>query len=242
MKTVQTLYGVFTLLNNDPDASIISQNKIPNQVIIDEFVTKYVQSSSAIVHLGSGNGVLDVYFCRANPSISIYSFEPREACFYVIGKNLQDNQIENVMLMNNALGHMVGPMTVSGTDTLQCDHDDIIELGNGKLVGFNNQFVFLTLDSLNLLACHIILISLQGYEYITIAGSMQTIKKFKPVIFFRHDEQKNKHVHDMFGIHNRSVLDLLKKLEYSIEYIRDGYVLATPLVESDQQQVDMIHM
>lgn len=230
MKTIQTMYGVFTLLNNDPDVSTISQNKVPKQNIIDEVVTKYVQSSTAMVHLGSGNGVLDVYFCRVNPSISIYSFEPREACFYVIGKNLQDNQIENVMLMNNALGHMVGPMTVNGADTLPCDHDDIVELGNGRLVGFNNQFVFLTLDSLNLLACHIIVISLEGYEYVTIAGSIQTIKKFKPVIFFRYDQHKNKHIHDMFGIQNKSVFDLLEKLEYSIENIRDGYVLATPII------------
>jgi FkbM family methyltransferase len=224
MKTLQTTYGVFTLLNGD------TTEDIPYQNVVEKHLYSDVNDCSTVVVVGSGNGILDIYLARINSGISVYSFEPREACFCVINKNIQDNKVENVMVMHNALGHMTGPINIDfeEDDRVHCDHDDVVELANGRLVGFNKQVVFVTLDSLNLLSCDLIVVNLSGFDYITIAGALQTIQKFKPVVVFR--KTNGEKLHSLFGIQDKNAQDLLERLGYKMSTIDNGMVLARPNV------------
>jgi len=48
----------------------------------------------------------------------------------------------------------------------------------------------LTVDSLNLPACHLIKIDVEGMESDVIAGAEETIRRFRPVLYLENDREK----------------------------------------------------
>lgn len=185
-----------------------------------------------IIVFGSNYGHVEMLMCYCNTAVSIYTFEPRDTCFCLLKRNLDHNKVENVLALNNALGHVNGDITIPRdiiNKGIELDINEIIELGNGQLVGFNNQFNFVTIDALNLIACDMLFIDFPGFEYIALAGSMLTIKKFKPVICVKCTDDKS--VNSYFGI-NAKIDDFIFDLDYHID-IFYGFIVAKPRVIED---------
>ena len=218
MKIVNQEFGTFSIPNNDANWTLPFESVIEKDLIKD---------FTHIIIYGSNYGTLELFICHCNPAISIYTFEPRDAHFCLLRKNIDDNKIENVILLNNALGHMCGdvslPRNLLQASNIEFDHNEIISIGNGHLVGFNNQYNFVTIDSLNLIACNMIFIDLNGFEYITLAGAIRTIQKFKPILCF-NKTCKQSEINAFFGIHGK-IEDLISSLEYKVNNIED-FVIA----------------
>ena len=242
MKLFQTKYGVFTSFNNDIEInSILAENKIPNFDIL-ELIKPYISDAHLIIDIGSGLGIRPVYYTKINPSVGIYCFEPRENLFCLLTKNLTGNNILNTVLMNNMIGHVCGSVRLPILDKVICDHNDIIQLGNGSIIGSENDPIhFVTLDSLKLLSCDIIFIDIKGYDYLVLLGGLNTIKKFKPIICLKYSEKDNNEIFLKLGIPNdceNKSIDFLNKIEYSIKELNSEFLLATPIVK--QVQFDQI--
>jgi FkbM family methyltransferase len=238
MKIFQTKYGIITTFNNDNDINnILSKNKIPNEEIF-EILKPYISKAHLVIDIGSSIGIRTIMFTKINPSIEIYCFEPRENFFWLLTKNLAENKISNTVLMNNMIGHIAGVIKIpSLLDKIICDHNDIIQLGDGSIIGYENDPIhFVTLDSLKLLTCDFIFIDLKGFDYLVILGGLATIKKYKPIICFkRADEERNK-MFAKFGIpaNNKTTsLDLLEKMEYNCTVIANDFILALPIKNID---------
>ena len=236
MKLFQTKYGVFTSFNNDNEInSILSENKIPNFDIL-EFIKPYISDANLIIDIGSGLGIRSVYYTKINPSVGIYCFEPRENLFCLLTKNLTENNILNTVLMNNMIGHVCGLVRLPIIDKIICDHNDIIQLGNGSIIGSENDPIhFVTLDSLKLLSCNIIFIDLKGFDYLVLLGGLNTIKKFKPIICLKYSKKETEEIFKRLGISNddceNKSIDLLKKNEYTINELNNEFLLAIPIVK-----------
>lgn len=234
MKTFQTKYGIFTTFNNDFRINdILTKNKIPDDDIF-EILQQYIAKSHLVIDIGSTIGIRPLIFTKINPSIEIYCFEPRENLFWLLTKNLAENNISNTVLMNNMIGHVSGSVKIPLVDRIICSHDDIIQLGNGSIIGSDNDPVhFVTLDSLRLLTCDFIFIDIKGFDYLVILGALSTIRKFKPIICFkRADDEKNK-IFNLFGIpinDENTSIDLLEKLEYKLTVIKNDFILAIPIL------------
>jgi FkbM family methyltransferase len=235
MKTFQTKYGIFKTFNNDQNyIEIFEKNQIPNIDVI-EFLRSYISESYLIIDIGSSIGIRPVLYTKINSAINVYCFEPRENLFCLLNKNLAENNISNTVLMNNMIGHVVGTMKIPSLERVVCDHNDIIELGNGSISGSEYDPIhFITLDSLRLLSCDLIFIDLKGLDYLVILGGLNTIKKFKPKICFRLSQIDNDEIFKFLGISkdkNKSTIDLLEKMEYSIKKINDDFILAIPITK-----------
>ena len=75
----------------------------------------------------------------------------------------------------------------------------------------------ITIDSLQLEACDFIKIDVEGFEYFVIKGAIQTIQKYKPVIFYEEN----------YKINSQSTTELLKSIGYnSFEMINEENFLA----------------
>jgi len=235
MRIFQTKYGSFSSFNNDNDIiNVLERNEIPDSDVL-EFLRPYISEAHLIIDIGSSIGLRSLIYTKMNPSIGIYCFEPRENLFCLLTKNLAENNILNTVLINNMLGHVTGTMKIPTLKRIMCDHNDIIQLGNGSIIGSENDPVHLiTLDSLRLLSCDIIFIDLIGLDYLVILGGLNTIKKFKPKICFRFSQTENDELFKYLGIStdkNKNSCDLLEKMEYSIEDINDEFKLATPILK-----------
>lgn len=234
MKSVEDCYGSFLLFNNDAESENITNMY---HKLFEEELRSAVLHSSIVIICGSGNGMIDTALCRINPKICIYSFEPRDIFFCLLRKNITANDIENVVTINNALGHMNGSLKLDSFQNMRVDHTDMMEIGNGQLVGYNQDIHFVTLDSLNLFACDIILINMNNCEYITICGGLQTIRKFKPIICFRQIKEPT--ILNMFGIKN-DVNDLLKSLEYEFVEMDNNIIIARHVSSMHREEVQTL--
>lgn len=230
MKNFITIYGILDVFNNDEyNGKYLINGKIPDQDVIERNLTDVLLHSSTIINVGGGIGAHDLLFTRINPSISIYTFEPRDEYFCLLSKNISKNKIENVIIMNNALGHITGPVDFSASDCpCICDHEDIIEINLGSLISTSKTYHIITLDSLHLLMCDVLFIDLDGFAYMTLIGGIKTIKKFKPVICYRNI---NTNISFIKKTDTNTIKELLIKLEYSIIEDND-FIIAKPIVTS----------
>ena len=228
MKVIKKEYGEFYI----PDQ--MSMDFCYDDLFQDDMFVQFDNINHVIV-FGSKYGHVEMLMCQCNTAVSIYSFEPRDTCFCLLKKNLDHNKIENVLVLNNSLGHVNGDVAIPRdiiNKGVELDINEIIELGNGQLVGFNNQFNFVTIDSLNLIACDMLFLDFPGFEYMALAGSIQTIKKFKPIICIatsaKYEDNK---INSYFGI-NAKLNDFIFDLDYDIDILY-GFIIAKPCVTED---------
>lgn len=226
MKSFVTKYGIFDIFNNDTvNLKYLSKGMIPDQDLIEKHLIDYLLKSSILINVGSGIGGHDLLFTKINPSISIYSFEPREEYFYLLSKNISKNNIDNVIILNNALGHITGPVEFSNDNNTIYDYNDLIEINLGTLISNTKTYHILTLDSLHLLQCNILFIDLDGFAYTVLIGGIKTIKKFKPIICYRNVTS----ILPFIRQENNSCKELLEKMEYTILEYND-FIIAKPVV------------
>ncbi len=227
MKSFLTKYGTLDIFNNDTyNLEFLKKDLVPDQTIIEKHLLDYIIKSSVIINVGSGIGAHDLLFSKLNPSISVYSFEPREEFFYLLSRNLSKNNIENVVIMNNTLGHITGPVEFSTNQYNSVyDYEDLIEVNLGTLISNNKTYHLVTLDSLHLLQCNILFIDLDGFAYMVLIGGIKTIKKYKPIVCYRNSSSQLSFIHQ----DKNSCKEILEKLEYSI--IEDSdFIIAKPIV------------
>ena len=231
MKTFTTSYGVITVCNKD-EQNILSLSKghIPDHDFYEKFLNEYLLKSSTVIDVGAGIGARDILFTKINPSISIYSFEPREEYFYLLTKNTQVNNVENIIALNNMLGNLVGPLNVR-MDSNVYDHDDIIEMGFGSLMNEQKTYHLVTLDSLHLLTCNMIFVDLEEFVYPCLMGAVRTIKQMKPIICFRNSKMKAEpNKGDL-----PKIKDFLARLDY--RFLDEAcYTLAIPIADMSSSQ------
>jgi FkbM family methyltransferase len=59
--------------------------------------------TGVILDCGANIGISTLYFALHNPLSTVYAFEPDKAIFELLTKNVQDNQLTNVVLNNQAV-------------------------------------------------------------------------------------------------------------------------------------------
>lgn len=129
---------------------------------------KYLEKMDVVVTAGANCGMHVRFFAKKFKKV--YAFEPDPLNFHCMVNNCQ---YDNVIKLQAALGD-------------EC-----------KLVGLNNDskgnvgvhtvqpgelYPMLTIDTLNLDACDLIQLDVEGYERFIIKGAVETIKKYRPVI------------------------------------------------------------
>jgi FkbM family methyltransferase len=188
--------------------------------IYEPIETKILQHiakrSKVVVDIGANVGYYTVELAKLlETSGELLSFEPVEATFSQLNKNVELNQLENKVktfqlgLSNSITETNIFLPRISGSSAASLRNLHPEEEFESQIIKIS------TLDyvvgSLGITDCNLIKIDVEGGELQVIEGGIETISKFKPIVFAELLRKWSK----AFSYNPNSVLFLLQDLGYS---------------------------
>ena len=137
-----------------------------------EKVLPHVKGSRVIVQAGGNCGFLLSQFVESFDTI--YTFEPDPVNFYCLNQNVTSS---NVIKMQCCLGNKAVPVA-----TQQLIRPGRLHDTGGVHVTGPGVTPTIVIDNLNLPACDLIQLDVEGYELNALLGAVETIRKYKPVL------------------------------------------------------------
>ena len=159
-----------------------------------------IYNSRVILDVGShiGSFVVACKFYQAgygsrkpNDECKIICFEPQKKMYDLLLENITQNNYKNVIAYNKAVGDTNSKVCLSDTILDEVyDYNDEKEYNYGGIqIGEgSNSVEMITIDSLGLDCCDLIKMDVESFEFFSICGAEETIKKFRPVIFYEDIE------------------------------------------------------
>lgn len=177
-------------------------------------VIDIVPNKNCVVQAGGHFGLYAIILSKMFNEV--YTFEPENNNFHCLTVNCLKNVRPNIYKFEAALGATSGSTYIEHAYTSgqhRINHDGLVDHRDEL---FNRTFYIkkpiLNIDSLCLESCDLIFLDLEGYEPYALIGALETIKKYRPVIFvenyFDGQEKLN------------STLDMLINL-YGYQYYTD---------------------
>jgi FkbM family methyltransferase len=146
---------------------------------------KYLKKTDVVVTGGASCGMYARFYAKRFKYV--YAFEPDPLSFHCMVNN---TQYDNVIKLNCAIGH--------GNIIVGLRRPDKTNVGMNRIIEKNRFHIpMLSIDSLNLDACDLIQLDVEGFEEHAVIGAQTTIAEYKPVIicerFNTIDNQKFMH-------------------------------------------------
>ncbi len=223
---VNNKYGKINYFKNDYYiAKEAENNKFFEESTIVQFVGDILKKSKVVLDIGAHAGSHTILYKSINPNLTIYSFEPQKNMFDLLSYNVELNSLKDVYLYNKALGHKNFKTSLSNK-SVEPDREfevsyDLGTPSNLGGIGFGGGGEIVdvdTIDSLNLTSCDYIKIDVEGAENLVLIGGINTISKFKPIIWFESNH-KSLSPEDLLslGVNEpiKTIYDILLDLGYN---------------------------
>lgn len=146
-----------------------------------------VAPDTLVVEVGANIGAHTIFLAQAVGSRGlVVAIEPQRAVYHLLCANLALNEVGNVRALHAAAGRERGRALIPVFDYAQPGN-----FGSAGLVETGGEPVeMVSIDSLQLPACHFIKIDVEGHEQAVIAGAAQTIAVFRPVLYVENDRRE----------------------------------------------------
>ena len=149
-----------------------------------EHITKIIPKNGVMMDIGANIGAISVAIAKKRPDIKIIAVEASPNIFQYLKKNIELNQISNIIAINKVISDVSGqtlkfyaPKDKFGKGSLQPIFTNVFE-----------EVLSTTLDEIslenNLLSLDLIKIDVEGYEKIVFDCAQKTLVQFKPIIAF----------------------------------------------------------
>ncbi len=176
-------------------------------------IDKYLSDGAVILDIGANVGSHTVYWALERKAKKIYSFEPLEQTFEVLTKNIELNNLQDVVTISNkglsnenckAKVRIFWERNVGGTSFMKDQ---------------NGEYDFVTLDSLNIPEkIDLIKIDVEGHEIEVLEGARETFYRNKPVVVIETFDKKEQ-VSDFFFSLGYELVDTIREGEdYIFKY------------------------
>jgi len=202
-ETVENEYGSFVI-------GKLSYDERTHDIILndwDSYILPFILelgTKRTVVQAGGWQGLyailLSKYFSR------VYTFEADQSNFSYLVRNCISHRVDNIFKFECALGSSCGITFLESTLTTgqhRINHDGYIVHEQ-----FREQPAILTpkpkitIDSLNIPDCDLILLDVEGYESFALTGALQTIEKYKPAIIVEEYWKKSDHLNNLISFLN----------------------------------------
>ena len=158
--------------------------------LINGPVRQYIQKSKYIVDAGANIGCHAISYANMNKEAEVWAFEPQKSIYDILAHNIKSNNLcDRVHAFQYGLGH-------TNTSLNMCKLDDVFDknrLGHnlgGVGIGTGGEKIdIMTIDEMNLPGLDFLKIDVEGAEGLVIEGAAKTISKYRPIIFFEHNEK-----------------------------------------------------
>ena len=174
-------------------------------------IASYAKGKQVCIQAGGNVG----YYAKIYAELfdTVYTFEPNPLNFYCLNKNVQN---ANVIKFQSCLGNVHQLVSL---DLPKSYVKKGINIGTYYISGKGN-IPTLLIDDLNLDACDLIHLDIEGFEINAINGATNTIAKYKPTICLEINSALNN-----FNYSRDAVFDLMQQLNYAqIDHINEDYV------------------
>lgn len=171
-----------------------------------------INKNSICVDVGANIGYYTLLMARK--SKKVYAFEPDKKSFEILKKNVEENGLKNVVLVN------IGVSNKRGKKYLVRDKDNF---GNSRINDKNGEIIFTdSLDNIliNEQEISLIKIDTQGHEPEVIGGAKKIIKSSRPILFLEYTPGEYK---------DRKMINFLKKNYDNIFSISDFAEVPWPI-------------
>ena len=201
-------YGVgFQLLNTsnfDP-----SEVEFEGALLLKRL--QYFGKGVIAVDCGANIGVRTIEWARLMyGSGMVHSFEAQEKVFYALAGNIAINNCFNVSARNVAVGEKCSTLQVPEPDYLtpaSFGSLELIKKESTEFIGQNidydrtHEIQLISIDSLRLDRLDYMKIDVEGMEEAVLAGAMETVSKFKPILFVENIKSNKETLAAYFAQH-----------------------------------------
>jgi len=146
-----------------------------------------ITQQTLVVDVGANIGAHTLFFAQAVGARGlVFALEPQRAVFHLLCANLALNEVGNVRAMHAAAGQARGRAFMPVFDYSKPGNFGGIGLAekDGEPVDM------LSIDTLQLPACHFMKIDVEGHEQAVIAGAAETIARFRPALYVENDRRQ----------------------------------------------------
>jgi FkbM family methyltransferase len=183
-----------------------------------EDALRFIKPGHVVIDAGANIGAYSVPFAKAVGEHGfVLAFEPMPDAFDCLSLNLAP--FKRSLAMNAALDKQAGEIFMEADKNAGASHV------SAKKTGITAKTV--TIDSFGLSSLHFIKMDIEGFEPYALAGAMETIQKFKPIILVElNDEALGRN-----GFIKNDVLLPLLKIGYRFELLDSRTNLNMPQID-----------
>lgn len=208
MKTYNTKYGKITLYKNEVG---IGKEFNEGKYWDDDTLTKlkeFIRPNSNILEIGGHCGTSSiVYASYINDGNCVYVFEPQKKMFELLVKNINQNNLQTkikpfnlAIFCNNSICNMNDIDLDGGGGIVSKRYNEESHMPcnfGGIGLGKNGEIVkTITIDELEIDNIGFIHCDAQGAENFIFSKGIETIKKYKPVIYYENNCEYGKYLYD----------------------------------------------
>jgi FkbM family methyltransferase len=143
-----------------------------------------IKPGNVVLDVGANIGAHTIFLSRAvGPDGLVIAIEPQRAAHQLLCANLALNELGNVRTIQAGAGRQAGRALLE-----MVDYGTQGNFGGIRLIEQGGEDIeIVTIDGLGLDRCHFIKIDVEGHEQSVIAGALQTIARFKPLLYVEND-------------------------------------------------------
>jgi len=122
----------------------------------------------------------------AGPTGAVLAFEPQRVVFQTLCANLALNSCANVRTFQCGIGAVSGQIDVPFAPP-----DQACDFGGVSLLGAEGgeKVPLVRIDDLELAACDVFKLDVEGMEVEALEGAAQTVRSFRPLMYVENDRQ-----------------------------------------------------
>lgn len=179
-----------------------------------ENLIKLIKPHFHIFDIGANIGTTAVKFAKLSSKGKVYAFEPSSLNFKRLTEHISMNNIDNLVCENFAFGDRYGTLKLYSVDENNPGMNMILDHAESDLIFENIKIT--TVDSYvsskNIESIDLIKIDVEGFEFNVLKGALESISRFRPIIFME--------VIDIYLKNNGSsaqeILTFFEKLNYKV--------------------------
>jgi FkbM family methyltransferase len=171
------------------DDKVIGQRIALNKYEIYEtaILLSQLNSQSVVVDVGANIGYYTLL--AAKVAKKVYAFEPDKETFEILKKNVEENNLKNVILFNKAVGNKNEKVGIEKNKDNYGDSRIQTPQASGQLPLTGEPVQMVRLDDIIKEKVDLVKIDVQGYEIEVLEGMKKIIEKDKPIIFMEIEEK-----------------------------------------------------
>jgi FkbM family methyltransferase len=153
-----------------------------------ELFEQVIRPGWLVVEAGANIGAHTVPLARlVGETGQVHAFEPQRVVFQTLCANVALAGLTNVRCHQTAVGEGAGEIVIPPIDYRQENNFGGLGLGEFKQ---GEKVPLVTIDSLNLPACHFLKADVEGMELAALRGAKATIDKYRPILYVENDRQE----------------------------------------------------